>query len=228
MAAKKVFQFKDAARSEQVLIGGHARDGGLVQFQFVGNFAQHQRTHRHLAVIEKVALPLDDGLRYPLNRLEALLHIFEQPFGFLQLVEQAAAAGSASGSRSAPAFTRQNVRIHAVDFEPWHRRRIDMHLPRAAGLAQNHVRGDIARVARAVLRAWARIQRQQQITRGLEHRIVAFAHAPQRSEVACCQKIQMRRCNFCRDGASDGGGNVAQLQAQALAQIACAHARRLA
>ena len=35
-------------------------------------------------MLEKAALPLNDGLAYALNRVEALLHILDEPAGFLQ------------------------------------------------------------------------------------------------------------------------------------------------
>ena len=66
-----------------------------MQPQLVGDFAQHQWAHRDFTVIKKMTLAFDDGLRDAFNRIEALLYVFEQPFGFLQLREQAAAIGRA-------------------------------------------------------------------------------------------------------------------------------------
>jgi hypothetical protein len=58
----------------------------------LGDLAQGERPHRHLAVLEELALAVDDGLRDPLDRVEALLHVLDQPLRFLQLAGQARAA----------------------------------------------------------------------------------------------------------------------------------------
>ena len=75
-----------------VLLRGHARDGGLVQAQRLGDLAQHERAHRHLAVLEEVPLAVDDRLRHAQDRLEALLHVLDEPARLLQLLARALAA----------------------------------------------------------------------------------------------------------------------------------------
>jgi hypothetical protein len=54
-----------------------------VQSNHLGDFTQGQRPHRHRAVFEKSPLPVDDGLRYPQDGVEALLHVLDQPLGLL-------------------------------------------------------------------------------------------------------------------------------------------------
>ena len=51
------------------------REMVLVQAERGGDLAQHERPHRHFAVLEEVALAVDDGLRDSQDRVEALLHI---------------------------------------------------------------------------------------------------------------------------------------------------------
>jgi hypothetical protein len=92
VAAEKIFEFENAARRGHVLLGGHARDGRFVQAELVGDLAQRQRPHRHLAVLEELALAVDDRLRDALDRVEALLHVLDQPLGLLQLAGEAGAA----------------------------------------------------------------------------------------------------------------------------------------
>jgi hypothetical protein len=45
LAGEKITEFEHAAGRVHVLAGGGARDRGLVQFQRVGDFAQHERAH---------------------------------------------------------------------------------------------------------------------------------------------------------------------------------------
>ena len=63
----------------------------------IGNFAKHQRPHRHLAMFEKLALALDDGLRHTMNGIETLLDILDQPARLLQLATQIAVAPALLG-----------------------------------------------------------------------------------------------------------------------------------
>ena len=51
----------------------------LVQAERVGDLAQHQRPHRHFAVLEEMALAVDDRLRHAQDGVEALLHVLDQP-----------------------------------------------------------------------------------------------------------------------------------------------------
>ena len=44
-----------------------------------GDLAQHERPHRDLAVLEEVALAVDDRLRHAQDGVEALLHVLDQP-----------------------------------------------------------------------------------------------------------------------------------------------------
>ena len=50
-----------------------------------GDLAQHQRAHRDFAVLEEMALAVDDRLRHAQDGVEALLHVLDQPARLLQL-----------------------------------------------------------------------------------------------------------------------------------------------
>ena len=69
-----------------------------MQVQRVGDFAQHERAHRDFAVLEEVALPVDDGLRYAQDRIEPLLHVLDEPARFLQLAGELLMPGIAGGA----------------------------------------------------------------------------------------------------------------------------------
>src|SRR5690606_22824396 len=85
VTSEEVFQLEGAEGRQDVLARGHARDGRLVQAERVGDLAQHERAHRHRAVREERALPVDDRLRDAQDRLEALLQVLDQQARLLQL-----------------------------------------------------------------------------------------------------------------------------------------------
>src|SRR5207237_8447155 len=62
MAAEEILELEGAARRGHELLRGDARNGAFVQPERLGDLAQHQGPHRHLAVLEEMALALDDGL----------------------------------------------------------------------------------------------------------------------------------------------------------------------
>ena len=95
VAAEEVLELEDAARREHELLRGHARDGRFVQVERVGDLAQHQRPHRDFAVLEEMPLAVDDRLRHAQDRVEALLHVLDQPLRFLQLARELLRAGVA-------------------------------------------------------------------------------------------------------------------------------------
>ena len=88
MAAEEIFQLENAARRVHELLRRDARDGGLVQVERFGDFAQHERSHGDLAVLEEMALPVDDSLRDAQDRIEALLHVLDEPLRFLELARE--------------------------------------------------------------------------------------------------------------------------------------------
>jgi hypothetical protein len=45
--------------------------------QHFGDFTQHQRPHRHFAVLEKMPLAVDDRLRYAQYGVESLLYVLD-------------------------------------------------------------------------------------------------------------------------------------------------------
>ena len=106
VAAEEVLELEDAARGEHELLRGHARDGGFVQAERLGDLAQHQRAHRDFAVLEEVALAVHDGLRDAQDRVEALLHVLDQPLGFLQLARQLLVAGRRGCAERMSAYIR--------------------------------------------------------------------------------------------------------------------------
>ena len=116
---------------EHELLRGHARDGGFVQPKSLGDLAQHQRTHRHFAMLEEMPLPVDDRLGHAQDRVEALLHVLDQPFRLLQLAGELLQAGVA--------VAVQDVGVHAVDAQLRHGVRVERRDPQALDLAHHHV-----------------------------------------------------------------------------------------
>src|SRR5450759_194735 len=52
---------------------GDPADGGLMQAQLIGNLAQHQGTHRQLAMAKEIFLVFDDRTAHPQNGIKTLL-----------------------------------------------------------------------------------------------------------------------------------------------------------
>ena len=138
MAAEEVLQLVGAARRRHVLLRGDARNGALVHAQRVGDFAQHHRAHRDLAVLEEIALPVDDRLRHAQDGVEALLHVLDQPARFLQLRGERVAAAAAR--------PRGELGVQAVDAQPRHRLLVEARAPDALDLAHHHVGHHVARL----------------------------------------------------------------------------------
>src|ERR1041385_513654 len=72
-AVEEVLHLEHALRRVHVLVRDHAADGRFVHADVVGNVAQHQRAQVFDAVIEKVALEVDDARRDFVNGLLPLL-----------------------------------------------------------------------------------------------------------------------------------------------------------
>src|SRR6202007_2608699 len=106
VAAEEILELESAARRRHVLLRGDARDGAFMQLEGLRDLAQHQRAHRDFAVLEEMALLVDDRLRYAQNGVEALLHVLDQPARLLQLRGDAGAA---------VARTRRALGVQAVD-----------------------------------------------------------------------------------------------------------------
>jgi hypothetical protein len=58
---------------------GHPRDGRLVQFEGVGDIAQHQRLHGLFAVLEEAVLQLDDLRRHAQHGVVAAAQALDEP-----------------------------------------------------------------------------------------------------------------------------------------------------
>mmetsp|Transcript_6368 Transcript_6368/g.25940 ORF Transcript_6368/g.25940 Transcript_6368/m.25940 type:complete len:254 (+) Transcript_6368:1113-1874(+) len=86
--AEEVLQLEGAPGRGHVLGRRHARDGGLVQAELVGDLAQHQRLHRQLAVREEAALAFDDRGTDAQDGVEALLDVLDEPARLLQLAAE--------------------------------------------------------------------------------------------------------------------------------------------
>src|SRR3954466_14609607 len=109
MAPEKILELVCATRGGHVLLSGNARDRAFMQPECFCDFAKYHRSHRNLAVLEKVALAIDNSLRNPQNRVKALLDVLDQPAGLLQL----------TGHRIRPiAVTGKKRRIKSVDAKP--------------------------------------------------------------------------------------------------------------
>src|SRR2546427_10897790 len=106
VAAEEILELESAARRGHVLLRGDARDGAFMQPERLRYLAQHQRPHRDFAVLEEMALLLDDRLRYAQDGVEALLHVLDQPARLLQL----GGDGGAAVARS-----RRELGVQAVD-----------------------------------------------------------------------------------------------------------------
>ena len=79
-----------------------------MQPQNIGDFAQDEGTHGHFAVLEELALAVDDGLGDAVDGVETLLHVFQQPAGLLELAAEVAVA---------PALLGENLGVEPVDAE---------------------------------------------------------------------------------------------------------------
>ena len=94
----------------------------------VGDLAQHQRPHRDLAVLEEAALALDDRLRDAQDRVEALLHVLDEPARLLQLRGDAGAAARRGAAM---------LGVQPVDAQARHRVGIELARPRPAPCARS-------------------------------------------------------------------------------------------
>lgn len=148
-AAEEILEFEQAPGGHHVLLGGDPGYGGLVQVHGFGDLLQGQGPHGHLAVLEEHALAVDDGLGDFQDGLEALLHVLDEPAGFLQLGGQTAAAFPVGP---------QDAGIHLVDAQLGHRVRVEAGDPQAFDLLHEYVRNHITGVQGGEGGARARVQ----------------------------------------------------------------------
>ena len=70
-----------------------------MQAENIGDLAQDQRPHGDLAVLEELALAVDNGLRDAMDGVEALLDVLDQPARFLHLRRHLPRAAAWTGFR---------------------------------------------------------------------------------------------------------------------------------
>src|SRR5258706_10087592 len=182
---EEVLELENAARRKHELLSRYARDGRFVQAERVCDFAQHQRPHPDLAVLEKMALTVDDRLRHAQDRLEPLLHVLDQPARLLEL------RGERVGAAAAAAGPGRELRVQAVDAQLRHRLRVEARAPDVAGLPDDHVRDHVARLDPRERRAWARVERLDQPLRGAQRLLARAGRALQARVVAACEQLEV-------------------------------------
>src|SRR5262245_14788606 len=220
VAAEEILELVDTARGVHELLRRHARYRGLVQVERAGDLAQDQRAHRQLAVLEEVALAVDDGLGHAQYRIETLLHVLDQPFRLLQLAVELLGAGVA--------VALQDLGVEPVDAQPRHRIRVERCDPDALHLLDDDVRYDIARLLGGVIATGLGVESRDQLLHRAQHRIVAAQELPQAGEVARRERFQVIPDGIQRLAEMRRVlGQRCELQCQALPQVAGTHARRL-
>src|SRR3954469_10209423 len=219
VAAEEVFQFEGAARRRHELLRGDARDGALVQAEGAGDLAQDQRPHRDLTVLEEVALAVDDGLRHAQDRLEALLHVLDQPARLLQL------RGDARPGTAARAGG--DLRVQAVDPQARHGVGVEVGAPHVLALAHHHVGNHIARLDACERGAGTRVERLDQALRRAQRFLVGAGGALQPRVIATGEELEVLLGDLEREHVRGGiiaFARHAQLQAEAFAGRAGADA----
>src|SRR5260370_12534417 len=83
-AREEELQRQQAARCLHVLLVGHAADGALVHADDVGDLAQRERLQVIDALLEELALPVDDEIHHFQHRLTALLDGLNHPVGAVE------------------------------------------------------------------------------------------------------------------------------------------------
>src|SRR5262245_15122348 len=175
VTSEEVLELVDAARRMHVFLRRHARNGGFMQVQRLGNLSQHERAHRDLAVLEEVALPVDDGLRYAKYRFEPLLHVLDEPLRFLQLTRKLLG--------SAVPVALHYVGVKPVDAQPRHRVGIERSDPHALHFLHYDIRHDIARLLGREVSPWPRIHAGDEFLHRAQRRVVTSQKLLQLSEI---------------------------------------------
>ena len=193
-----------------------------MQAELVGDFAQHQRLHRDLAMGEEALLPFDDRLRDALDGVEALLDVLHEPARFLQARAQArrAAVGAA-------AVLADRLRIQVVDAQLGHHVGVEHDLPGASRLLHHHVGRDDVRLGARERAARLGLERDDQRLRFLQQRLVGAGDGHQLLQIAPREQFEVLLADDDRDRLRLAARLQPQLQGQALAEIACADARGL-
>src|SRR5712691_11779610 len=180
---EEVIELENAARAKHELLSRYARDGRFVQAERVCDFAQHQRPHPDLAVLEKMALTVDDRLRHAQDRLESLLHVLDKPARFLQLMRELAA-------RLTPVVL-QDIGVHAIDAQLRQRVGVEARHPDVLDFLHYDVGYDIARLGGRERGAGTRVEALDQ-SLGLAQLIVsALQRLPEPRKVARREELEV-------------------------------------
>ena len=83
---EEVLQLEEPLRRVHVLVGGDPADGRLVHADGLGHIAQDHRLQEGVALLEEVALLVDDALGDADDRLSPLLDGADQPLRVAQLL----------------------------------------------------------------------------------------------------------------------------------------------
>src|SRR5882672_4753765 len=215
---EEVLELENAARRKHEFLSRYARDGRFVQAERVCDFAQNQRPHADLAVLEKMALAVDYCLRHAQDRLEALLHVLDQPACFLQLMRELAAGLTA--------IVLQDICIHAVDAQLRQRVGVEARHPDILCFLHYDVGDDIARLAGGERGAGTRVEALDQ-SLGRSQLVVAdLQRFLEPCKVARREKLEVLvRDGEGRGAARRGLGQREELQLETLRAIARTHAR---
>src|SRR6266513_161211 len=217
---EKVLELENAARREHELLRRNARDGRFVQAKRVCDFAQHERAHPDFAVLEKMALSVDDRLRHAQDGLESLLHVLDQPARLLQLMRELAARLTA--------VVLQDIGIHAIDAQLRQRVGVEARHPDVLDFLHYHVGHDVACLAGRERGAGTRVEALDQ-SLGLAQLVVsALQHLPELRKVARRKELEVLvRDGESRSAARRGLGQGEQLQLETFRAVAGTHARRV-
>src|SRR5512145_508232 len=167
VAAEEILELEGAARRRHEFLRGDARNGAFVQPERGGDLAQDQGPHRDLAVLEEVALAVDNRLRHTQDGVEALLHVLDQPARLLQLRGDAGAAARRGGE----------LGVKPIDAQARHGVGVQARAPHVAHLLYDDVGDYVARLDLRECRAGARIERLDQALRRAQR---VFAGAGER------------------------------------------------
>ena len=204
-----------------VLLRRDPGNGGFVHAHRGRHVVQDHRPHGLGTVLEEALLALDDAPRHLEQRLVAALQALDEPLRFLQVVAQEHVVGGIVGATD-------HRRIVGIDAQAWRYFRVELHQPAAVALAHDHVRDHVFRGARADHAARTRVELLDAVDRRLELRFADVQAAHQRCVVLGAQQLDVLVDDHARmTHGGFFGVELAQLDQQALAQVAGAHADRV-
>ena len=187
----------------------------------LGDVVQYQRLHRFIAVFQEAALVLDDLGGDFHQGFVAALQALDEPAGFLQLVTHEGVIGAGVGAADKTCVLR-------IDPQARHRFLVQLHQPAFVVLAHNHVGHDIFGFAGLDLRARAWVEALHQLDDLAQVIFLELHAAHQLAVVAAAQQVDVvgdQALRFAQPRRL--ARQLAQLQQQALAEVAGADAGRL-